>query len=478
LPSSRPAVLIATFMAQFDLFVVNVALPVLQRDLNASDAALQLIVGGYAFVYAAGLITAGRLGDRIGHRTVFLLGMGAFGLTSLWCGLAQNPTELVIARLVQGLAGAAMVPQVLALISLLFGPHERARALSAFGVVIGVGSVAGQVLGGVIINADLFSLGWRPIFLVNVPVALIGVAAGAALLPGHEASARPRLDIVGAVGIPVGLGLVLVPLTLGRDLGWPWWTWVSFAAAIAALGVVMRWERRLAAAGASPILDPGLFREPAFTWGLGLSVAIFASFFSFVFTLALLLQDSIGLTPLGAGLSFAPLGIAFAVASILARGFVARFGARVILAGTGLTAVGLLAIVILLASSATPSEASLIGPMVIVGIGSGTAVPVLVGVVIQSVREGAGMVSGVLTTAQQFASAVGVAAVGAVFFTVLGSGHPLPDYARAMLWSASFSLLLAIAAVVISVRLTRVNRQPPAGANILAAEHTSPGTSS
>ncbi|HEX6453294.1 MAG TPA: MFS transporter [Trebonia sp.] len=455
-----PAVLMATFMAQFDLFVVNVALPVLQRELHAGDAALQLVVGGYAFVYAAGLITAGRLGDRIGHHTVFLLGMGAFGLTSLWCGLAQSPIELVIARLVQGLAGAAMVPQVLALISLLFGPHERARALSVFGVVIGVGSVAGQVLGGVIINADLFGAGWRPIFLVNVPVALIGVIAGAALLPGHETVSHPRFDIVGAVGIPIGLALILVPLTVGRDLGWPWWTWMSFAAAIAVLTAVMRWEHRLAAAGAAPVFDPGLFREPAFAWGLGLSVAIFGSFFSFVFTLALLLQDGIGLTPLGAGLSFAPLGIAFAVASILARGFVARFGARVILIGTGLAAVGLLAIVILLASGASPSEATLIPPMVIVGLGSGTAVPVLVGVVIQSVREGAGVVSGVLTTAQQFASAVGVAAVGAIFFAVLGSGRTLPDYTRAMLWSASASLILAIVAVVISAQLTRVNKEP------------------
>jgi predicted MFS family arabinose efflux permease len=232
---------------------------------------------------------------------------------------------------------------------------------------------------------------------------------------------------------------------------------------------VLRWERRLAAAGGAPVLDPGLFREPAFAWGLGLSVAIFGSFFSFVFTLALLLQDGIGLTPLGAGLSFAPLGIAFAVASIVARGFVARFGARVILAGTGLAAAGLLAIVILLASGAAPAEATLIPPMVIVGLGSGTAVPVLAGVVIHSVRAGAGMVSGVLTTAHQFASAVGVAAVGAVFFAVLGSGHTLADYTRAMLWSASSSLLLAAVAVVVSARLARISREPrPAAAPVTA----------
>lgn len=455
-----PAVLLATFMAQFDLYVVNVALPVLQHDLHAGDAQLQLVVGGYAFVYAAGLITAGRLGDRIGHRRMFLIGMAAFGLASLWCGLAHSPAELVVARLLQGLTAAAMVPQVLALISLMFGPPERARALSVFGVVIGVGSVTGQVLGGVILNADLFGLGWRPIFLVNVPIALIGVIAGSVLLPSHESAAHPRFDLLGAAGLPIGLALVLVPLTVGRDLRWPWWTWVSFTLAMVVLAAIVRWERRLARAGGAPVFDPAVFREAAFTRGLGLSVAIFGSFFSFVFTVALLLQDGIGLTPLGAGLSFAPLGIAFAAASIAARNFVARFGARVIVAGTVLAALGLLTIVILLASTGTPTVAMLLPPMVIVGLGNGTAVPVLVGVVIQSVREAAGMVSGILTTVQQFASAVGVAAIGAVFFAVLGPGHTLPDYTHAMLWSGMCSLLLAITAVVISALLATDDRRP------------------
>jgi MFS family permease len=241
-----PVILLATFVAQFDLYVVNVALPILQRDLHAGDAELQLIVGGYAFVYAAGLITAGRLGDRIGHRRMFLIGMGAFGLASLWCGLAQGPVDLVVARLAQGLTAAAMVPQVLALISLTFAPSERARALSAFGVVIGVGSVAGQVLGGVILNADLFGLDWRPIFLVNVPIALIGVIAGSLLLPRHEASTHSRFDLLGAAGIPIGLALVLVPLTVGRGVGWPWWTWASLALATIVLAATLQWERYLA----------------------------------------------------------------------------------------------------------------------------------------------------------------------------------------------------------------------------------------
>lgn len=448
-----PVVLLATFMAQFDLYVVNVALPVLQHDLHAGDAELQLIVGGYAFVYAAGLITAGRLGDRIGHRRMFLIGMGAFGLASLWCGLAQGPLDLVVARLMQGLTAAAMVPQVLALISLIFAPNERARALSIFGVVIGVGSVAGQVLGGVILNADLFGLNWRPIFLVNVPIALIGVIAGGLLLPKHEAVAHPRFDLLGAVGIPAGLALVLVPLTVGRDVGWPWWTWASLALAVIVIAATLQWERRLANAGGAPVFDPALFRERAFSRGLGLSIAIFGSFFSFVFALSLLLQNGIGLSPLEAGLSFAPLGIAFAVASLIARRFVSRFGARLVVVGTMVAALGLLTIVALLASTSAPTVAMLMGPMIVIGLGNGTAVPILIGVVIQSVREGAGMVSGILTTAQQFASAVGIAAIGAVFFAVLGNGDALADYSHAMLWSGTCSLILAIGAVIIGTLL-------------------------
>ncbi len=188
-------------MSQFDLYVVNVALPVFQRQFGAGEAALQLIVGGYAFVYASGMITAGRLGDILGHRVMFVGGMLAFGLTSLWCGTANSPGELVAARLVQGLSAAAMVPQAFALIAVLFGPSERPRALSFFGVTIGVGAVAGQVLGGVILNANLLGWGWRPIFLVNVPLALVGAIIGLRLPGSRPSGARPRLDVPGAIGI-------------------------------------------------------------------------------------------------------------------------------------------------------------------------------------------------------------------------------------------------------------------------------------
>src|SRR6266567_1045277 len=174
-PDSRrwlmlPVVLLAMFMAGFDIWVVNVAAPSLQRDLHVSDAALQLIVGGYAFMYASGMVTGGRMGDLVGYRRMFMIGVATFAAASLLCGLAQSPAELIGARLLQGLTGAAMVPQVLALITATFPAPERSRALAWFGVTMGLAFVSGQILGGLLLQANILGLGWRAIFLVNVPV--------------------------------------------------------------------------------------------------------------------------------------------------------------------------------------------------------------------------------------------------------------------------------------------------------------------
>ena len=224
-----PVLLSAMFMAQLDLYVVNVAAPSLQYDILAGQAALELIVAGYGFTYASGLVTSGRLGDLVGARKMFLGGMVAFTLASLLCGLAQSPGQLVVARLLQGLCGAAMVPQVLALITAVFPPPERPRALGWFGVTVGVGAVAGQVLGGALLEGDVFGLGWRAIFLVNVPVGLVAVLFAQRLLPHRAGTRRAKLDPLGAVGVSASLALALIPLVLGRSEGWPAWVWVSQA---------------------------------------------------------------------------------------------------------------------------------------------------------------------------------------------------------------------------------------------------------
>ena len=244
-----PVILAAFFMYGFDGNVVNVALPAIRSDLGAGAAALELVVGGYVFSYATGLVLGGRLGDLLGRRRMFLAGVAAFTLTSMLCGLAQSPVQLVLARMLQGLTAAAMVPQVLALITTVIPTEQRPRALAWFGVTGGLSGVCGQLLGGLLLGADVFGLGWRAIFFINLPVGLVLFALASALLPAATASDRPALDGIGALGVSGSLALALVPLILGREEGWPVWIWVLLVASVPAFWAALVWERRLAARG-------------------------------------------------------------------------------------------------------------------------------------------------------------------------------------------------------------------------------------
>ena len=456
-----PVVLVALFMAQFDLYVVNVSLPLLQHDLHAGQASLQLIVGGYAFMYATGLITGGRLGDMYGHRRLFVLGALAFAAASLLAGLSQTAGELVACRLLQGLTASAMVPQVLATIGVIFPPGERPRALSWLGVTIGVGAVAGQVLGGVLLDVNLAGLSWRPIFLGNVPIGLAAAWLASRVLPDSGAAAPPKLDLVGTVAISGGLALVLVPLSLGRSVHWAPWTWVCFAASPPVLAFALHWERRLLRAQGQPFLDLRLFQDRAFNLGIIANVAAFGAFFSLLFTLTLLLQSGMGLSPLQAGLTFAPLGVAFAVASVAARTLVARFGPRVITLGLLIVCAGLISLLVAVhlgGDSVTVGD--VIGPMAVIGLGNGMSVPSLIGATLAAIRvKQAGAAAGVLTTSQQFASAAGVAGLGSLLFAALGNGTGAGAYAGAIQWTTGASLILAAIAALVTTRL----RPPAAG---------------
>jgi EmrB/QacA subfamily drug resistance transporter len=455
-----PVILSATFMALFDFFVVNVAAPSLEHDLRAGPAALELIVGGYAFTYASGMVTGGRLGDLFGYRRLFVAGMAAFTVASLLCGLARTPGELVAARLLQGLTGAAMVPQVLALITSTFPVEERPRAMSWFGVTAGIGSIAGQVLGGLLLDADLFGLGWRVIFLINVPVGIVALAFALRLLPHHRASRRPRLDLIGTVGVSGSLALLLVPLILGREEGWPAWTWISMAAAPPVLAATLWWEQRLVRRGGEPLLDLTLFRNRAFAAGLPVNAAVLAYFGSFMFVLTLLLQGGLGLSPLEAGLTFTPLGVLFSVTSVLGRSLVARYGLRVMTAGTVIVGLGLVVMIVELhelGGGITPEW--LLIPTSLVGLGQGLVLPTLIGAVLAGIRPShGGAAAGVLTTTQQFASAAGVAALGAVFFSGLGAHPSRADFAA----TTEAVTFLALALVVIAAALTLLLPRPAA----------------
>ncbi|GAA1867700.1 MFS transporter [Myceligenerans crystallogenes] len=450
-----PVILVAMFMAQFDLYVVNVALPVLEDALGADEVQLQLIVGGYAFTYAAGLLVGGRLGDLFGHGRMFRAGMLAFGIASLLCGIAPSAAWLVAFRLLQGATAAILVPQVLALITAAFPAAERPHALSRYGMVMGVGAVAGQVLGGVLLQYDLANLGWRTIFLINVPIAAVTLVLALRSLPPAGDTARTRLDLGGLGSIVLGLSLVLFPLVVGQSSGWPWWTWVLLVLAVPVLAGAVAWERRVIARGDRPILALGLFRERAFNLGLVLSIVLFGAFFSFVFCLTLVLQNGLGLTPLTAGLTFGPLGVAFAVASVGGRPYVQRYGTKAIVAGTALVAVALAGTqVLLLVLGDELTAVALVGPMIAVGFGNGLAVPAVIGQVLARIRPAdAGAASGVLTTAQQFSSALGIAVVGGIFFTLLGTAEGTAGFASAFGVAVWCDLALVIVGIWLALLL-------------------------
>jgi EmrB/QacA subfamily drug resistance transporter len=465
-----PVVLMAMFMAGFDIWAVNVAAPSLQRDLHVSDAALQLIVGGYAFMYASGMVTGGRLGDLLGYRRMFMTGVITFAAASLLCGFARSPGELVGFRLLQGLTGAVMVPQVLALITAAFGVRERTRALAWFGVTMGLGFVSGQILGGGLIQANIFGLGWRAIFLVNVPVGILALIAGSAVVPHAWAERRPRLDLIGAAGVSASIALALVPLTLGRDEGWPAWTWASLSAALPLLALTVAFERRLARRGGDPLLDLPLFRERAFSAGLGVNFGLVFFFASFMFVLTLLLQAGLAQSPLHAGIEALPMAATFTIMSILSPRLAARLGPRSVTLGAVIAALGAAG----LALTGLHFGAHLTGwdvapATAVIGIGQGMALPSLIGVVLAHVRpERAGAAAGILTTTQQFGAASGIAIVGAIFYGAIGAVPGRGSFVSGMVLAMTVNAVLLAAAAAITLVLPR--RAEPAPATVPASQ--------
>ncbi|MGW0832478.1 MFS transporter [Streptomyces prunicolor] len=470
-----PVILAAFFMYGFDGNVVNVTIPSLQADLHAGDAALELVVGGYVFTYAAGLVLGGRMGDLFGYRRMFLFGMASFTVASVLCGLAQTPTQLVIFRMLQGLTAAAMVPQVLALITSTFPAEQRPRALAWFGVTGGLSGICGQVLGGLLLVSDLFGLGWRVIFFVNVPIGIVVITLALRLLPTTASGRRPGLDALGIIGISGSLALALVPLVLGREYDWPVWAWILLVASVPAMTAALLWERRLARTGGQPLLDLTLFRSKVFNAGLAINAAFMAFFTSYIFVLSLMLQSGLGFSALHAGLVFAPTAVLAMVASLKGKGLVAKHGLRVLTIGSLITAVSVLITAVgLQVQGGGITQPVLLTSTALMGIGNGLILPSLIGAPMAGVKPAqAGIASGMLSTTQQFASVTGVAVLGAIFFARLGDRADADTYAGATelaAWIALGLILVMTALVTVLVRAAAAS-----AAEARAASDTSPG---
>ena len=411
--------LAGVFTSLLDFFIVNVALPDTQRDLHAGPSAVQFIVAGYGLALAAGLITAGRLGDLYGRRKMYVLGLGLFTLASAACGLAPSAGFLVAARVVQGGAAALLMPQILAIINTTFTGPARARAYTAYGMTVGFGAVFGQLIGGVLIRVDLAGLGWRSIFLINVPIGLAVVALAPRLLPESRASGAGRIDLIGAVLVSLGLVAIVLPLVEGQQQGWPPWVFGCLAASIPLLGAFTLHQRRLTANG-SPLVNLALFRERAFSAGVVTNLAYQMMMASFFLVLALFLQDGLGLSALQSGLIFLPLGLGYFAASMQSGKIAARLGPQVLAIGALIVSAGYL----LLAAMLHDGAGWLIPGLVVSGVGMGLVIAPMPAIVLARVKpEHAAAASGVLSTTQQAGGSIGVAIIGAVFYGALGHGY-------------------------------------------------------
>ncbi|MGI5454758.1 MFS transporter [Streptomyces sp. CA-249302] len=444
--------LAAQFMALLDVFIVNVAAPTIGTELHASGADLQLVIAGYAITYSVLLITGARLGDRLGHGRVHLAGLALFTAASLACGLAQGSTELIVFRLVQGAGSAVMIPQVLSLIQRNFTGEARAKALGAYAAVIAVGAAAGQVVGGVLVSADLFGTSWRPVFLVNVPVGLVLLVIGSRVLPARDAAARERgrgLDLPGLLLLGAAVSLFTVPLVLGQEQDWPLWSWLSLVSAAVLFALFCLYESRLARRGGAPLIAPRVLRHP----GMGLAVfrilAVMAVNGGFLFALTLHIQGGLGYSALRAGLSFAPTAIVFGLVGLTWRNWPASWQRLLIPAGFVLTALSVLGV-----GLKGGDEGGVPLYFAYAGVGVGIALgfsPTLTRALATVRPEDAADASGLLATVAQLGQLTGVAAFGTLFLNRLESlGGPEAYTSAEALLACMFALAGTAAAGAVS----------------------------
>jgi MFS family permease len=453
------------FMALLDVTIVNVAMPTIGRSLHASGAELQLVVAGYTVSYAMMLITGARMGDLYGRRRMFLIGVALFTLASLTCGIAPGVGVLIAARFVQGAGAAAMMPQIMSVIQVRFDGAARARALSAYTAVLSSGFVAGQVIGGVLVTANLFGQTWRPVFLVNVPIGLAVLALVPRVVPRDEPGGKRRqLDLPGlAVAVPA-VFLVVLPLMLGHQENWPSWVFACIALGLALAAVFVAMERRSASAGGDPLLNLAVLRAPGLVPGLAAVAVLMITYGGFLFSFALHLQAGLGDSALRAGLTFAPCALAFGACGYFWRRLPAAWHHLVAPLGCLVAVGGYLAVASVLRSGG-PGGVLLQAGLIVTGAALAFGFsPLVTHALVRVPLRHAADASGLLTTTIQLGQAVGVATFGSLFLTLDGdrgaataavSGHAL---AVTMSWLAA-AMLAAVAAGIPLARTVAAARR-------------------
>lgn len=432
----------AQFLNGTAVFVASVAIPTIVAELQASDIEGQAAIAIYLVSYGALIVIGGRLGDIYGIKTIFLAGLVGFILSSVWCGLSRSGLELILARLAQGATAALMVPQVLATLHLLFPDEGRSRAFAVYGIALGLGGAAGFAIGGILVTWNIAGLGWRSAFLVNVPIGLVIFGAALVLMTSPPRQPDKKLDGLGGCLLLVGLLCLIGPLLFGREFDWSLSVWATMALGVALVGLFVKFERWMAARGGLPLVDLALLADRPFLFGLSAAFFFFCANVSFYLVMSLFMQDTLRFSPLESGLALVPLTFAFIVASRHSDVRARLRGPLVLLEGCALQVVGLAALAVLVAASNAPSFMAVTLVLVIFGYGQGLVMAPLSSVVLSTVRpESAGSGSGLYGTVTQIANAVGVATIGAAYFSVR-SAYSAP---------AAFYVALTLLALIIAI---------------------------
>jgi len=433
--------LLASFMNLIDVTVVNVALPSMQANLQATPSDIEWVVAAYVLAFALGLLPFGRLGDIVGRKRMFLIGVAGFTIGSLLCGVAPTMPTLIAARALQGLAASAMTPQVLSIAQVTFPPSERGLMFSLFGLAASLASVAGPLIGGVLIAGNFWGLDWRPIFLVNIPfgvLAVIGAAMTVTRVPPHPGLSN---DVVGIGLFGLAILLLVYPLVEGHAFGWPAWGFALMVVAVALLGTFYFWQRRRSAAGASQLLPVELLHNRNFLVGSIMTVLFSSGIPGSFVVLAVFLQTGFGFTPLMSGLTTVPFSVGVVFASLLSGRLGNRFLPARVAIGSLLLAIGWGSLALVLRNTGDAVDHwALLVPLALGGLGLG----ITIGALFQTILAGvpprdAGSGSGALQASQQIGGALGVALIGEIFFTWLEHGQDWGAATRSAAFDAAIS---------------------------------------
>jgi EmrB/QacA subfamily drug resistance transporter len=420
-------VALAFVMDLLDSTIVNVAIPTIQHGLGASYAAIQWLVAGYTLTFALFLITGGRMGDVFGYKKLFMLGVTGFTLASLMCGVSVNPAMLITARLLQGSMAALMVPQVMSLMQVMYKPEERGAINGLFGALGGMAATLGPIIGGLLIKANIAHWGWRPIFLLNVPVGIFALAMARKYLPDGKSEHPLKLDLVGTGIILIAMTLLIFPLIQGRELGWPVWTYIMMIASVPTFLIFAKWQQIKMARDGSPLVVPSLFKARSFTAGLLINLIFEAAMLSYFLTFTLVIQIGLGFSAIHAALTGIPLAIGIGLTmALLGEKVIPKLGRLALFIGTSVMAIGLAIVLLTFHHYGVGIHSWQLAPgLLLMGIGMGCVFGSLYAAVLNGVDvKHAGAASGILNAVQQVGGSIGIALIGVIFFGQLSHAAP------------------------------------------------------